>query len=171
MWARLQTFFRHWLAPGRRSVLDDAALERLTAYVSSSERQHSGEICICVEARLPDSYLLQSHSMPRLIRHRAVAEFARLHVWDTAQNNGVLIYLLLAERAIEIVADRGLNERVPQAVWSGIIATLAESTRGGHFEDGLKAAVDSVSALLMQHFPLQRGERNPNELPDRPVAD
>lgn len=171
MWQKIRTLFRHWLAPGRKSALSDPALDRLAAHVAACEKLHSGEIRICVESRLPDHFLLQPHAMARLVRQRAEAEFARLRVWDTAHNNGVLIYLLLAEHAIEIVSDRGLNDLVGPQTWNNIIERLALALRQHRFEDGLKAAVDEVSALLAQHFALQAGARNPNELPDRPVAD
>ncbi|MEO8125086.1 MAG: TPM domain-containing protein, partial [Burkholderiales bacterium] len=92
-----------------------------------------------------------------------------LGVWDTEANNGVLIYLLLADRSIEIVADRGLSRRVGAAHWQAITTGMGEAFRAGRFEDGLNAAVDAVSRALREHFPLAAGESNPNELPDAPV--
>jgi uncharacterized membrane protein len=94
--------------------------------------------------------------------------FGKLRVWDTEHNNGVLIYLLLAERAIEIVADRGLNRHVPAAEWRRLSAGMAAAFKAGRFEDGLAEAIDMVDRLLLQHFALAAGERNPNELPDSP---
>ncbi len=96
-----------------RRALDEAALARLAERVQRSERRHSGEIRVCVEAGLPLSYLWRDATP----RERALAMFGKLRVWDTEHNNGVLIYLLLAEHAIEIVADRGLNRHVPPAQW------------------------------------------------------
>jgi uncharacterized membrane protein len=145
-----------------RRALDAAAMARLKAQVAASEAQHSGEIRICVEAGLPLSYLWRGASA----RQRAITLFGKLRVWDTEHNNGVLIYLLLAERAIEIVADRGLRRHVPQAVWDGLLAGMRESFQQRRFEPGLAQAVDSVGDLLAQHFPLFPGESNPNELPD-----
>jgi uncharacterized membrane protein len=95
--------------------------------------------------------------------------FGKLRVWDTEHNNGVLVYLLLAEHAIEIVADRGLRTRVAAADWQRIAQRMAAAFREGRFEDGLAQAIDEVTALLVQHFPLAPGEANPNELPDEPV--
>ena len=96
--------------------------------------------------------------------------FSKLRVWDTAQDNGVLIYLLLAEHAIEIVADRGLNAHVDAAHWERIIDGMRQSFRDGRFEQGLNDAVDAVDALLARHFPLQPGEHNPDELPNKPLV-
>jgi uncharacterized membrane protein len=94
--------------------------------------------------------------------------FGELRIWDTEQNNGVLIYLLLADRAVELVADRGLMRRVPQASWDAIVARMAAAFEGERFEEGLQQAVDEVSALMVQHYPLAQGMPNPNELPNAP---
>jgi uncharacterized membrane protein len=147
----------------RRAIGLDV-VQRLQQRVQSSERQHSGEIRLCVEAGLPLSYLWRGLSA----RDRAVTMFGKLRVWDTAHNNGVLIYLLLAEHAIEIVADRGLNSHVNPTQWAAIVATLSEAFRAGRHEQGLNAAIDAVDALLRQHFALLPGQDNPNELPDPP---
>jgi uncharacterized membrane protein len=144
-------------------ALDAAALQRLEARVAASERRHSGEIRLCVEAGLPLSYLWRGATP----RERALAMFGKLRVWDTEANNGVLIYLLLAEHAIEIVADRGLARQVPQAHWDAVVGGMREAFRAGRFEAGLEQAVDAVDAMLARHFPLAEGQRNPNELPDR----
>ena len=167
----MKTRLRHWLAPSRRSVLSDAALSRLGTRVSESEKNHSGEICIYVESRLPNSYLLQSGSLRAVVRQRALSLFGKLRVWDTEHNNGVLIYLLLAEHAIEIVADRGLNPWVPAATWQGINDRLAAQLRAHRFEDGLAGAIQEVDALLRQHFALAPGDDNPNELPNLPRTE
>jgi uncharacterized membrane protein len=95
--------------------------------------------------------------------------FGKLGVWDTERNNGVLIYLLLAEHAIELVADRGLARQVPQDEWQQIVGRMGGAFRAGRYEEGLAQAVDEVTALLERHFPLRAGEANPNELPDPPV--
>lgn len=140
-----------------------AALDRLQERVRRSELGHSGEIRVSIEAGLPMSYLWRGLGA----RERAVMLFGKLGVWDTEQNNGVLIYLLLAEHAIEIVADRGLARHVPQAGWDGLLDTMRGAFRAGRYEEGLLQAIDTVEALLLQHFPLQPGQANPNELPDR----
>jgi uncharacterized membrane protein len=148
-----------------RRALDDAALKRIEERVRASETAHSGEIRVCVEAGLPLSYLWRGAPA----RERAVAMFGKLRVWDTEANNGVLIYLLLAEHAIEIVADRGIDRHVDAAQWQRILHGMRERFTAGQFEAGLLAAVDAVDGLLRTHFPLQPGQANPNELPDAPV--
>jgi len=144
-------------------ALNEAALSRLEAQVAASESHHSGEIRLCVEAGLPLSYLWRDATA----RQRAITMFGKLRVWDTEHNNGVLIYLLLAEHAIEIVADRGLSRHVPQAQWDSVLADMREAFRAQRFEAGLKQAIGAVDALLLQHFALAEGQTNPNELPDR----
>jgi uncharacterized membrane protein len=145
-------------------ALDRAALARLEQRVAASERRHGGEIRICVEAGLPLSYLWRGATP----RERAITMFGKLRVWDTEHNNGVLIYLLLAEHAIEIVADRGLAARVQAGTWPRLVEGMREAFRAGRFEQGLAQAVDAVDVLLAQHFPLAEGQANPNELPNRP---
>jgi hypothetical protein len=144
-------------------ALGKGTLARIEARVGASENRHSGEIRICVEAGLPLSYLRKNLTA----RDRAVMMFAKLRVWDTEANNGVLIYLLLAERAIEIVADRGLARHVPPEQWQAIVAGMREAFAAGRFEEGLTAAIDAVDTLLVRHFPLAAGAANPNELPNR----
>jgi len=96
--------------------------------------------------------------------------FGKLRVWDTEHNNGVLIYLLLAEHAIEIVADRGIDARVDDAQWAALAQRMGAAFREGRFEDGLTQALEEVSALLVAHFPLAEGKADRNELPDAPVV-
>jgi uncharacterized membrane protein len=118
-----------------------------------------------VEASLPLSYLWRDAPA----RERAVMMFGKLRVWDTDANNGVLIYLLLAERHIDIVADRGLNEQVTAAQWDILLKDMSGAFKRGEFESGLIAAVDAIDALLARHFPVSSLAENPNELPNRPA--
>jgi uncharacterized membrane protein len=164
---RLRRLFRHrWLdeADTRRAI-PPALLQRLADQVGRSERQHTGQIRIYVEAGLPLSYLWRGASP----RERAIAMFGKLRVWDTEHNNGVLVYLLLAEHAIEIVADRGLSRRVDAGEWKAIAAGMGDAFRSGRYEQGLQQAVEAVTALLVRHFPAAPGAAHPNELPDQPV--
>jgi uncharacterized membrane protein len=163
---RLLRILRHRWVDERdlARALDDATLARIEARVAASERRHSGEIRVCAEAGLPLSYLWRGASA----RERAVAMFGKLRVWDTELNNGVLIYLLLAEHRIEIVADRGLNRHVSPSQWQEVMQRMRAAFRRGEFEAGLNDAIDAVDALLAEHFPLAPGEHNPNELSDRP---
>ena len=166
--SRVLRFFMHgWLdAADARRALGAGSLERLQERVRQSERGHTGEIRLCVEAGLPLADLWRGTGA----RERALALFGSLRVWDTEHNNGVLVYLLLADHAIEIVADRGLARRVPPAQWQGIVQGLGDAFRAGRHEQGLNAAVDAIDALLVRHFPAASGAQNPNELPDGPVV-
>jgi uncharacterized membrane protein len=96
--------------------------------------------------------------------------YGKLRVWDTEYNNGDLIYLLLADHAIEIVADRGLARRVGAQQWQGITTLMRAAFQSGDFEAGLNQAIDAVDELLKQHYALTPGEANPNELPDAPFV-
>lgn len=143
--------------------------ERLLERVRASEQHHSGELRIFIEAGLPASYLLRHATTPTLVRQRALTLFGKLRIWDTEQNNGVLIYLLLAERAIEIVADRGIQRHLGPQQWQALIGRMRTAFRQGRFEEGLTQALEEISAVLVQHFPLEPGSPNPNELPDAPL--
>jgi len=163
---------RHqWLdsSDTRRAIPDDMA-ERLSRRIAASEARHTGEVRLCVEAALPASVLWnESPARPLavIVRERAVEWFGQLGVWDTELNNGVLIYLLLAEHAIEFVADRALARQVGTDQWQAIVDRLGSRLRGGAFEDGLTQALEEVSALLVEHFPASDALTDrENELPD-----
>jgi len=145
-----------------RRTLGRDALHRLAERVRASEARHSGEIRVCVEASLPLSYLWRGLSA----RDRALTLFGKLRVWDTERNNGVLVYLLLAEHRIEIVADRAVARCAPQDHWDRLVADMRTQFRAGRFEQGLAEAIDAVDRLLAEHFPAAPGEANPNELTD-----
>ncbi|MDP4300827.1 TPM domain-containing protein [Leptothrix discophora] len=157
---------RHLLADPRRieRTLGPGVLDRLTARVQASEADHAGELRLCIEAGLPLSYLRRGASA----RERALMMFSKLRVWDTEANTGVLIYLLLADHAIEVVADRGLNPHVTPAQWQAIVDAMRPALAAGRFEDGLGAAIDAVDALLRKHCPRVAGQTDRNELSDRP---
>ena len=152
----------------RRTIPSDVR-ERLLQRVRASEQRHSGEIRIFIEAGLPMGYLWLKAETRAIIRQRALTLFGKLRVWDTEHNNGVLIYLLLAERAIEIVADRGINRHLSPQQWQSLISRMRTAFRDGQFEEGLTLALEEISAVLVQHFPLEAGAANPNELPDAPL--
>ena len=166
--SRLVRIWRHrWTAETAvRRVLPADAMDRLGACVAASERRHSGELRICVEAGLPMSYLWRDAPA----RERAVMLFGKLRVWDTQDNNGVLIYLLLAEHAIEIVADRGINAHVDAKAWAAMAERMGAAFHEGRFEDGLTQALEEMSALLVAHFPLAPEQQDRNELPDAPFV-
>ena len=164
---KLKRLLRHrWLDEAdTRRIIPPAVVEKLRQQVAASEQRHSGEIRIYIEAGLPWSYVWQD----RTARERAVTLFGKLGVWDTEQNNGVLVYLLLAERAIEIVADRGLDRRVDPQAWARIIERMRSAFQAGRFDAGLAQAVDEVTTLLVAHFPRAPGTADSNELPDEPI--
>lgn len=164
----LMRLWRHLWQSDRaawQAVPDDMAT-RLSARVRASEQRHSGQIRVCVEAALPLSYAWRAGRQAPLhtvVRQRAVAWFGRLRVWDTEHNNGVLIYLLLAERRIEIVADRGLMPHATEAHWQAVVQGLRQRLQTGDFETGLTQALEEVSALLVAHW---GSSEHSNELPD-----
>ena len=171
---RWMRWLRHaWLdETDSRRVCPPAAAERLRARVQASEQRHTGEIRICLEAAVPVGPWWSpapDAAMPEVLRRRALAWFGELRVWDTEHNNGVLIYLQLAEHAIEIIADRGLNDRVMPAQWQALAEQLRVPLQAGRFEEGLVAAVDAITVWLEAHFPATPGQHNPNELPDAVV--
>jgi uncharacterized membrane protein len=165
----LKRLLRHRLLDERDAerALGADGRARIAARVAASEARHSGQIRVCIEAGLPFSYLRRHAGA----RERAVAMFGKLRVWDTEHNNGVLVYVLLAEHAIEIVADRGIDQHVDGAAWDAIAAQMKAPFQGGYFAAGLDRAIDAVDALLVRHYPLTSGESGTlyrNELPDAP---
>jgi uncharacterized membrane protein len=171
MLERIKNLFKHrWFdeASATRCV-SAAALQRLCVRVQSSEKLHTGQIRVCVEGGLPTSYLWRKTTMKAVTRQRAVMLFSKLRVWDTESNNGVLVYLLLAERAIELVADRGLSNHVSPETWASMVHRLEAALKQDQFEQGLADAVDEISTRLVAHFPRVAGVSYPNELPDKVV--
>lgn len=164
--------WRHWLRallPASKGLCA-AAAKRLEERIALSEARHSGEICVYVERSLPLGWLLDwaAQDLPwrAMLHQRALAWFGRLKVWDTEHNNGVLIYLQMTERAIEIVADRGIDRRIGPQRWQALLNDLALDLKAGRLEQGLGAAVDAVGAMLEQEFPMATGQHNPDELPN-----
>lgn len=166
---RLKRIIQHrWISlrnPAGR-IFTPALRTRLAQHVSASESQHTGQIRIFAESALPPSYLWRDASS----RERAITVFAKLRVWDTEHNNGVLVYLLLAERSIEIVADRGLNHHVPAQIWREIAARMGLALADEQWEHGLLQALDEATALLKMHYPTTPGAARDNELADAPVV-
>ena len=155
---------RHLFAPSSSRLFPPDALERIAGAIAASEARHTGEICFAVEAALPLRLAMVGHRP----RERAGEVFARLRAWDTEANNGVLVYMLLADRAIEIVADRGFNGRVGDAEWAMICGDLEQAMRSGDTEAGVMRAIEAISSLMERHFPRPAGYVDSNELPDRP---
>jgi uncharacterized membrane protein len=140
-----------------------AVLDEIAQAITAGERTHRGEVCVIVEKSLPWSALRRGQTN----RQRALALFADYGIWDTADRCGVLVYINLADRKVEIVADRGIGSKIPAATWHGICATLTQGFAAGRYREATLAGLEQINALLRQHFPSD-GPR-PNELPDRPV--
>ena len=147
-----------------RKVFTQPHLEHIAHSIQASETQHSGEIRFAVESALELQSLLNEETP----RHRAIEVFSELHVWDTELNNGVLIYVLLADHAIEIVADRGIHAKVGTHYWESLCKGIEAAFAKGHYEEGVKACIAAVSEKLIEHFPHDGGGKN--ELPDTPVV-
>ena len=147
-----------------RQQFTQAVLRAIEQAVSDSETRHGGQIRVAVDANLSLLALLRGVTS----RSRAQDVFTQLRVWDTEQNNGVLIYLLLAEHRVEIVADRGFNGIVTPDVWQGICENMQQGLRQGAYQAAVCTGIRDIDVLLVAHFPLT--EARNNELPDRPVV-
>ena len=141
-----------------------ATLDAIQHAIADSEHRHLGEICFAVEGGMPFGEVVAGHTP----RQRAEAAFARLHVWNTEHNTGVLVYILIADHAIEIVADRGIAAKVGEDEWRAICALMQRDFATGDYEKGSLAGVAAITDVLVRHFP-SNGQRNRDELPDRPV--
>jgi uncharacterized membrane protein len=131
--------------------------------VAASEQLHSGELRFAIETALDVPALLQGVTP----RERAIDVFARLRTWDTAANNGVLIYLLLSEHDIEIVADRGFGDKVSAQEWRDVCDTMRPLFHSGHYREGALRGIELVTALMSKHFPPD--PLDVNELSNKPV--
>ena len=165
-WGRLlwHVVATHWRT---RMQFPAGTLDAIEEAIGRAERAHGGEIRFAIETALTPVRVLEDLSP----RARALEVFAELRVWDTEANNGVLIYVQLADRSVEIVADRGVASRVTPSEWEGVCRMMQEHFRAGRFKAGSIAGVDAVGALLARHFPAQvpRESSTGNQLPDRPT--
>jgi uncharacterized membrane protein len=147
-----------------RRVFPPKVLTNIEAAIRAGEATHSGQVRFVVEGALDGAPLL--HDQPA--RWRALDIFSHLRIWDTAHNNGVLIYLLLADRDVEIIADRGIDTKVGAARWLQICGDMEAEFRNGRFESGVIQGIEAVSRELAKYFPPDGHPRN--ELPDAPVV-
>ncbi len=161
----LHRFFRHWAAGTRFASrpFPPGALERIEAAIAQAERRYEGEICFVIENALDWRRLLRGMTS----RERACELFAQLGIWDTEKNNGVLLYVLVADRSIEIVADRAIHQTAGEAEWKTICSGMEGEFAKGRFLEGSLAAIQAVAAHLGRHFPAREGKSN--ELPDQPT--
>ena len=137
--------------------------QAIESAISASETLHQAELRVVIEGRLPLHELLCRHSP----RHRAIELFSHLRVWDTEHNSGVLIYILCADHAVEIVADRGIHQRVENGFWSAVCTRMQNQFREGKFEAGILQAITEITQALAKHFPEEGAQRS--ELPDTPL--
>src|SRR6478609_1171247 len=151
----------HWRV---RRIFTPSVLAAIEAAIKGSEATHSGQIRFVVEGALDGAPLFRDQSA----RERALDVFSQLRIWDTAHNNGVLIYLLLADRKVEIVADRGIDAKVGSAGWKEISRAMEAEFGAGQFERGVILGIEAVSQQLAKYFPRHGAGRN--ELPDAPVV-
>ena len=164
---KIARWFRHWFTTplAVKRAFPPAALARIEQAIDAAEQGHSGEIRFAVESALPWSYLKRDAPA----RERALMVFAQLRVWDTENNNGVLIYVELADHSIEIVADRGIARQVEPEHWQRLAAQMRDRFRSGAFEAGVTEVVAQVAQRLRAHYPLDDARPNPDELTNRPV--
>ncbi|MFN7219018.1 MAG: TPM domain-containing protein [Burkholderiales bacterium] len=164
----LKRFFRHvWMSPIiARRAFSAETFAAIAVAVAAGERRHRGQVRFVVEPELTSAQLWNGMTS----RERALEVFAGLRIWDTEENNGVLIYVLLADRKVEIVADRGIHRHVGDARWRAICKEMEHHYRQRDFSQGSVAAVDKVSEELAHYFPADaNAHRSQNELPDAPV--
>lgn len=157
---------KHLVAPPwlLRRAFTPATLAAIESAIAASEMRHLGQIRFAIEETLVWPALWCDKSA----RARAIEVFSSLRVWDTEQNNGVLIYLLLADRDVEIVADRGIHRLAGEAAWEEICHSIEASLRAGDFEGGVVRGIEAISAALIAHYP--RRDIGANELPDAPIV-
>lgn len=158
-------FLRHVFATrwGTRRRFAPSVLDAIEGAIREAESLHAGEIRFAVETALELAELSQDLAP----RRRALQVFGQLGVWDTANNNGVLIYLLLADHVVEIIADRGIASRVPQSEWDAICREMQCHYAAGRFTEGSVAGVRGVGQLLSRHFPGRHADED--ELPNQPI--
>lgn len=147
-----------------KQVFPPAVIDRIEQAIKFGETTHSGQVRFVVEGALDGGPLFRNQPA----RGRAVDVFSNLRIWDTEHNNGVLIYLLLADRDVEIIADRGIDAKVGSEGWEKICRDMETEFRSGRFEPGVIKGIEAVSRELAKHFPPHGAQRN--ELPDRPVV-
>jgi uncharacterized membrane protein len=151
----------HWRV---RRLFPQRVLDAIEQAIKAGEATHAGQVRFVVEGALDGRPLLRGQTA----RERALDVFSHLRIWDTAHNNGVLIYLLLADRQVEIVADRGIDAKVGASGWQRICAAMEADFKAGNFGSGSIRGVEAVSRQLARFYPAQG--KGPNELPDAPVV-
>jgi len=164
---KLSRFLRH-LATDHGSVrraFPESAFARIEAMIGEGEKRHRGQVRFVVEPSLPLARVLAGVTP----RERALDVFGLLRIWDTEENCGVLVYLLLADHDVEVVADRGIHARVGGKAWQAVCRKMEAAFRRGRFVDGAETGLATINAILAEHYPREGGAAA-NELSDRPVV-
>jgi uncharacterized membrane protein len=164
---KLHRFLRH-LATDHGSVrraFPKAALTQIEAAIAEGERHHRGQLRFAVEPALSLPHVLRGLTP----RERALDVFGLLRIWDTAENSGVLVYLLLADRDVEIIADRGIHAHVGSHAWRAVCARMEAAFREARYAEGVESGIREINTLLAQHYPRVGGGERQNELSDKPV--
>jgi uncharacterized membrane protein len=158
-------FLKHSFSTPRlvKKYFPNDSMDRITNAISESEKKHDAEIVFAIEPAIAPIPALRGYSA----RQRAIDVFSQLRVWDTESNNGVMIYLLLADHDIEIVADRGVNRLAGEVYWEEICQSMESRFREGQFEVGVLEGIQTITKLLEKHYP--KSKANQNELSDKPV--
>lgn len=166
-WGQIKRVVRHWFTFSWqvKSMLSEDEREAIAQRIEESEKHHTAEIAVAIESRLPWTYLAHRARA----RERAWSVFGKMQVWDTPQNNGVLIYLLYADKRIEIVADRALAQIIAQEQWDAWVHRLYEHAHAGAWGAGLLAVIDEMDVILRQHFPQTDAYGDDNRAVNRPV--
>ncbi|HEY8243027.1 MAG TPA: TPM domain-containing protein [Casimicrobiaceae bacterium] len=164
-WRKPMRWWRHAVtdAADARRAFPPEALDRIERAIAEAESRHAGQIVLAIEPALPVARVLAKLAP----RERALEVFGLMRVWDTEHNNGVLVYLLLADRDVEIVADRGIHRHVGDAAWQAICHDMETAFAEGDYEAGVARGIAAISAELARAFP--KGEGG-DELPNRPVV-
>jgi len=162
---KISRLIKHLISHGRKvgSHFSSKDLEVIAKAISQSEGQHTGQICFAVEGAMDVPALLKNQSP----RARAIEVFSRLKIWDTEHNNGVLIYVLIADHAVEIISDREINKSVGPNEWQAVCQGIESKFAKGNYQQGVLSAIDRLTQVLHQHFP--RTHPSPNEISDNPV--
>jgi uncharacterized membrane protein len=165
-WQHCTRLLRHWFTFSwkTRQLLPADKREILAELIEQSELQHTGEIAIAFETRLPYSYLVRQARA----RERAWTVFSKMQVWDTPDDNGVLIYFLVAERRIEIVADRGIARLLEQTTWDAWVHELYTALHNNELHTGLNSVIAQIGATLAQHFPQSESLETDNRSTNQP---
>ena len=164
-WQRRYRLWRHVVTDERdvQRAFPAETMNAIEQAIVAGEATHRGQVAVAIEAALPLARVLRRTSP----RERAIEVFGLLRAWDTEENNGILIYLLLADRDVEIVADRAIHRKVGEAAWEAICKRMEQAFHDGSFRAGIEDGIRAVTALLAEHFP---GDgRDANEVPDRAV--